>query len=169
MNKYINSDFSVYDLFTGNSLGVDIFSDRRRMLAKWCAMIEKTIIREALTGSQIFVGFQQLEYFLPVFERYQQIAQLGNTIWVFGQDRESFTPPTTENINYIDLHPNDSLIKEWFLLVHHGVYSRSLSAIEISAPNTPHSLREFRGILSSNPKLIQEVHATVKEMLAISS
>jgi DICT domain-containing protein len=150
--------FSVYNQFMDHSNDIDIFSEKRRMLALWCANIERTIVSQRIAASHVFACFQQLDYFLPVIDRYRDMTQYVEHIWVFGTPSQKAKLPNIKGIHYIELDQSDILTQEWFLLVNHPIYSRSLSAIETTPPNTPHSKRSFKGILSSNPAMIEPVY-----------
>ncbi len=148
---------SVYNQFITGGHQLDIFSEKRRMLAMWCANIEKTVVNQEIGAMNVFAGFQHLEFFLPVLDRYKAMTSYVENIWIFGTAPKQQTLPDIKGINYVYLEDEDVLVQEWFLLVHHPLYSRSLSALETTEPGTPHSKRTYKGILSSDPKVIEPV------------
>lgn len=150
--------FSVYNLFVEQGRALDIFSEQRRMLALWCANIERTIIRQELKSGHVFASFQQLDFFLPVLERYRKMTEFIDNIWVFGIPSKDQNFPQLDGVNYIYLEEEDVLTQEWFLIVNHPTYSRSLSALETTSPGTPHKDRTYKGILSSEPTVITPVY-----------
>lgn len=157
----IDKDFSVYDAFSHDRV-LNIFSDRRQMLGRWCASIENAVTHDAI-HTTVFAGFQQLEYMLPVMERYERMAKNSNKIYIFGQPYEDM--PSIENITYVHLQPDHQLCKEWFLVVHHPLYSRALIALETSPPNTPHKDRMFKGLLTNDVSMIEPIHQKLYEQV----
>jgi len=149
--------FSVYNLFVEQGQSLDIFSEQRRMLALWCANIERTIIQQELKTAHVFASFQQLDFFLPVLDRYRQMTAFVDNIWIFGIPSLNRDFPQLDGINYIYLEEADVLTQEWFLVVNHPRYSRSLSALETTSSGTPHKDRTYKGILSSVPGVITPV------------
>lgn len=154
----LSSQFSVHKLFVEQGRTLNIFSEQRRMLALWCANIERTIIAQQLTSAHVFAGFQQLEFFLPVMGRYKEMTNFVENIWIFGTDSQRQNLPLIDGIRYVRLDDHDALTQEWFLIVNHPTYSRSLSALETTLPGTPHKDRTYKGVLSTDPKIIVPVH-----------
>jgi len=148
---------SVYNLFVEQGHALDIFSEKRRMLALWCANIERTVVEQRLQTGHVFASFQQLDFFLPVIDRYRRMTEFVDNVWVFGTPSQNKDIPNIEGINYVYLDDADVLTQEWFLIVNHPNYSRSLSALETTAPGTPHKDRTYKGILSSNPTVVTPV------------
>ncbi len=160
--------FSVYNMFLNQGHVLDIFSEKRRMLALWCANIEKTIVQEQLKTTHVFACFQQLEFFLPVLDRYTKLDQYVENIWVFGTPSQTKEMPQIDHVTYVELDEADVLTQEWFLVVNHPQYSRALSALETTTSGTPHKDRTYKGILSSDPNVISPVYEKlVEEFVAI--
>ncbi len=158
----ISRRFSVYREVS-RATTVNIFTDKRNMLAAWCANIEKTVLAAEFTTT-LFASFQQLEFFLPVADRYLALAEKGNTLYVFGEPYADL--PQAKNLHYVHLHPYDALRKEWFLVAKHDTYTRALISVEISNPGTPHKDRTFTGALTENPGVVSAAHQLLTETVA---
>jgi len=154
-----NSEFSVYDLYTKQKESTEIFYEKRQIFSDWCANVERTLVQYELNVDHIFVSFQVLEFFLSVQDRYRQMAQYANHIWVFGTPLEDKILPEIDGVHYIFLEPADTLAKEWFLIVNHPTFSRSLSAIGPSDDDDiPLDERYYKAILTEKPTQIQPVY-----------
>lgn len=155
----IASEFSLYGLVEWRNV-YNIFTQRRPILADWCKRIEKTIIEHQL-NSEVFAGFQQLRYLTPILSRYQQMAQISNQVYVFGESGPN--DPQLNGLNPVVLNHNDSLVREWFLVVNHKHYCRALVALEITPFGTPHRDRVFRGMMTSEVHQVSRLHAAIRE------
>lgn len=152
------NNFSTY--YAINPLSIqNIFSERRYMLANWSEGIESYLIASQLK-TDMFVGFQQLQYFGPVFKRYQQIAKYAR-VWVFGEPNAEYPP--VEGITYIHLNAEDELTHEWFVIIDHPQNGRMLVARETTENGTPHPERMFRGVLTNDAQMIARVAAGLRE------
>ncbi len=146
--------YSIYRQFP-NVAYMNIFTEQRHLLARWCADMEKDLLAQPFSTT-VFAAFQQLEYFLPVADRYLQLAEKGNTLYVFGEPYP--TLPQHENLHYVFLMPQHALRKEWFLIIHHADYARALIAQEISPHGTAHRHRTFKGALTSDVDMVSAAH-----------
>jgi len=141
---------SLYSLVEHTSPN-NIFTGNRELLAQLSASIEKAVIDRHIK-SPIFVGFQQLRYFGPVYERYKCVANTSKAVWVFGMPDAVY--PDVENIHYIELGPEHPLKREWFVVINDRHYKRALIAEEVSPDGTPHENRAFDGVLTSDPIVV---------------
>lgn len=157
MANHIKKDFSLYQHII-QTTPQNIFSNKRKMLAHWCASVEKELIEQAIPLT-LFVGFQQLDYFVPVMKRYQLIAQTADYVFVFGEPSDKVVP--IANLTYVYLSPDDKLRNEWFLIAHHKDYSRAIIAYETTPPNTPHEDRVFTGVLTNDFNNTEPIYQTL--------
>ncbi len=159
---WVDPKFSVYEIFMKNR-PLNIFSEQPKLLAQWCAVIEDMIIQESFNVT-VFAGFQQLEYFLPVVERYKKIAEVAKNIYIFGKSHPDM--PNIDKLHYVHLHPDDQLCKEWFLVIQHDTYTRSLAALDMSEVDTPNSKRVFKGILTNDSEVIAPAHQQLMQQVS---
>jgi len=150
--------FSVYDLYTKQKESTEIFYEKRRVFADWCANVERTIVQYELNIDHVFVSFQSFDYFMSVRERYQQMAEYVDNIWIFGTPAETATLPKVKSIHYVHLQAEDNIASEWFLIVNHPTFARSLSAIETPNDDMPKDERYYRAILTDDKERIQPVY-----------
>src|SRR4051812_9884192 len=109
----LSPHLSLYELVNVANVN-NIFTERRDILARWCKSLERKVI-ENRWPVDVFAGFQELDNLAPVFTRYQQIAQVAHSVWVFG--RPATLALRDSNIHAVELSPDARLVKEWFLIV----------------------------------------------------
>ena len=141
-------NFSLFNLVDWQDTS-SIFTGRRALLARWSHSIEKTILERGLTVDML-AGFQSLDRIAPVLPRYRQIATVAHSVTVIGLPSATLD---LAGLNILPLHPNDKLVREWFLIVRHPDYNRALIAREID-----HALHSFRGILTSDPAQVERFY-----------
>jgi len=129
----------------------NIFTGDRQTLARLSARIEMDVIDKRISAP-LFAGFQQLQYFAPVLERYKKVAQTSKDVWVFGMLDASY--PEVANIHYIELGACHPLKREWFVVVNDKHYKRALIAEEVTPENTPHANRLFDGVITTDPIIV---------------
>jgi DICT domain-containing protein len=136
----------------------NIFTGRTDLLVRWSSGIEKAIINYQLK-TPVYVGVQHLRQFKPILERYRRIASFAHGVWVFGQSDAE--PMAVNGLHYVSLHPDDKLVREWFLVVNEAAYARALVAREITPPGTPQAQRMFQGVLTSDRSQITRIAAAL--------
>jgi DICT domain-containing protein len=102
---------------------------------------------EAAAPIQIFGGFQRMQYFLPVAERFVKLAKRAE-VYVLGFP--DVTPPLIKGLYYIPFAQDDPLASEWFLIIKSPNFTTALVAKEQSKSNLPHAHRSFRSIWTHN-------------------
>ena len=162
MAVYINQNFSVYQHILPDT-SRNIFSNNGQMLAHWCASIEKEIINQSIPLT-LFVGFQKLDHFVPMMERYKSIAQVANHVYVFGEPSEKVK--AIPNITYVHLAHHAQLRNEWFLVAYHKDYARALIALETTPSQKPHHERTFKGVLTSDAEMILPIYQQLTERVS---
>jgi hypothetical protein len=158
----INQDFSVYELIEKRSAS-NIFLTNESHMIHFSRIIERDILLCQLNCS-VYVGIQSLSHLIPIIDRYQQIAQVAEGVYVFGV--ADMTVPQLPSLNLVLLSPDLKLSREWFIVVNHPDYARVLSAREIGASSNEHSERTFKAILTSDRKIVDYVSIALAEYLS---
>lgn len=143
--------FSLFNAVTRDS-DQNIFVENRKMMISYSHGIEKAVIDEHIEGARVYVGLQRLKRFKSIYSTYQQIATLAADVWVFGVPNAVF--PRSENMHYGQLYSGDQLTKEWFVIVNHPDHMQALIAEEVTKPDTPLRDRQFKGILTTDPQIV---------------
>lgn len=102
--------------------------------------------------TRVFAGFEYMSIFMPQVERYRQIAQNAECVYVFAvMDVE---PPTMANVRFIPVRDNTPLTQEWFLVADSADYFTALCAEEQSAPDAAEQDRTFEGVWSFDEGIV---------------
>ncbi|MBI5930115.1 MAG: hypothetical protein HY862_12460 [Chloroflexi bacterium] len=142
-----------------------LFTEHRTSLISISREIENCAM-ETQTPARVFAGFQKLSFFLPHIERYREIAQNAESVWVFGVP--DITPPDITGIEYALLVPDHLLVQEWFLVVESPEYFSALVAKDLSGLDIPHSERLFRGIWTFDAELVNQMQRQLSHLLGLS-
>lgn len=150
MTIVIDPEFSVYHLV--ERMTTKTLLNHRRTMSFISREIENAGILEGAQG-RIFSGFQVMSKFLPQVERYTRLAQVSESIYVFGV--RDIDPPTIPNITYVFLEAEDQLAKEWFLIAHGEDYHSALATEELTHLTDPDELRQFRGFWTFDREMVK--------------
>jgi DICT domain-containing protein len=101
--------------------------------------------------------------FLPQVERYRQLAQHAEVIYVFGV--MDVQPPPIANVRYIPLKATDQLAKEWFLVAEAHDYFSLLATEELTSPDDPDPERRFQGVWSYDEDLLTIIQEWLTSMV----
>lgn len=154
MSYVIDPQFSVYKLVERVQKTSTVINHRRTM-SLISYEIENSIL---LDGSRprLFSAFQYLSKFMKQRARYEQMAKLAESIYVFGVP--DVTPPSIPNVHYIHLKPTDRLAKEWFIVAYGGDTYSALATEELTQITDPDAERRFKGIWTFNQNMVSILH-----------
>ena len=116
-------DFDERETFTFNSMAP--------CLEYACLLIENAVLLNTNRGGRIYAGFQKLSYMQPIQDRYLRIADVSESVFIFGEP--DWGPPRHPNIRTIPLKPEFQLTQEWFLIAD----SSSLRVAVIAREQVP--------------------------------
>lgn len=129
-----------------------------------CLMIENALLMRANRSGRIYAGFERLSFMQPIVDRYLRIADLSETVYIFGED--DWHPPRHPNIRYVTLEPGLSINRESFLIADCSNYPAALVAVEedsFEKANGGH--RNFRIFKSSNPAVVSQLAGALEGMI----
>ena len=93
-----------------------------------CLMIENALLLRTNRNGRVYAGFERLSYFQPIMDRYSRIADISDSVYLFGQD--DWRPPRHPNIRLMRLDPDARLAKESFLITQSSTFDCALIAFE---------------------------------------
>jgi DICT domain-containing protein len=125
-------------------------------------IIEQEIINLNIKA-ELYVGLQDAHHFTLVEERYQQIAQAGAKIHIFGVPSPRVNFP--ENIDLIALRETDKLSHEWFVLINHDSYAVALAGREFLVHDWNNSERRFFLVMTSQREKIRSFEAELQQAM----
>ena len=144
----VDPNFSLYNLLNRKQTSDSLVSHRVTM-SKISYLIEETT-RQDGEANTIFSAFQYLSKFEAQIDRYRQIAQHAEHVYIFGVPDRSV--PEIGNLTYVPLKPTDQLAREWFIVSHGVNYSTALATQELSDFHDPD--RTFTGVLLFDETLV---------------
>ena len=152
---------SLFD-YIDNSKIENIFTENVQVLARWSHAIERHLIENEVQG-RVHVGTQTMQRFVPLAERYQQIAQRAD-VNLFAQADGVPMPEGSADINWISLANGDPLRNEWFVVAMHTDYALALVAEEID--NSDSDERLFRGLRTTNADIVRKLGEQLRKVAA---
>src|SRR6056297_3468190 len=114
----------------------------------------ENIIKEYDLYADIYVIFQDYQYFLYEKDRYLEFDKICRQIYVFAENVPENADKEFENTTFVEIDNNSPLRKEWAVTVCHPDYSAVLSTKEeknLQRINKD-DYRIFRGFLSLDEK-----------------
>lgn len=113
--------------------------------------IENVILLDGVRA-RVFAGFERMSSFLPQLERYRQLAQNAESVYIFAtMDVE---PPRVANVRFIPVKDNTPFTQEWFLVADSPDYFTALCAEEQTSPDVPRRNRMFEGVWSFDEEIV---------------
>ena len=113
-----------------------------------CLMIENALLLKTNRTGRIYAGFEKLSCMQPVIDRYLRIADISESVYVFGE--ADWQPPRHPNMRLIKLSPDVRLAREWFLIADSSSFPAALVAVaEDGFDADKPDERSYRAILGS--------------------
>jgi PAS domain S-box-containing protein len=111
----------------------------------------------------IFAGFQESRHWRKESDRYQELAGIAEQICVFATKPLPKDGPGSRL--FIELHENDPLHQEWFLMILSRQFAVVLCGLDTQKPAEKESLREFDTIWTFEPRLVNYAADTIEQVI----
>jgi DICT domain-containing protein len=113
-----------------------------------CLMIENALLLRTDRGGRVYAGFEKFSQLRPIVDRYLRIADVSETVYLFGQD--DWRPPRHPNVRQIPLEPDFRLSRESFVITQSSSLSSAFLAFdeEGADPSIPEHIRYW--VLKTN-------------------
>jgi len=129
-----------------------------------CLMIENALLLRTNRSGRVYAGFEKLSCLEPIMERYLRIADVSESVYVFGED--DWQPPRHPNMRVVKLPPELSLAREWFLIADCSNYHAALvAAAEEGFDVEKADQRIFTAFKSSNPGIVAQLAKSAEGMI----
>jgi len=130
-----------------------------------CLMIENALLLRTNRTGRVYAGFEKLSAIQPIIDRYLRIADVSDSVYLFGQD--DWRVPRHPNIRVMPLSPDTRLAHETFLITHSSTLNIALVSFA-----TEHVVSELRNsdalkywlLKTSSPPVVSKL-ANAMEML----
>jgi DICT domain-containing protein len=129
-----------------------------------CLMIENQILLRTNRGGRVYAGVEKLSSLQPIIDRYLRIADVSESVYVFGQD--DWRPPRHPNLRLIPLNADFQLAREWFVITLSSSLACALVAFDEAGADTtmPEQIR-YWALKTSNPLVVSELATGVEGMI----
>jgi DICT domain-containing protein len=128
-----------------------------------CLMIENAILLRTNRSGRVYAGVEKLSSLQPIIDRYMRIADVSETVYLFGQD--DWKPPRHPNIRVITLKQDYRLAREWFVITHSNSMSSALVAFdEVGSDRMPEQIR-YWALKTSNSHFVAELANAVEGVI----
>lgn len=119
-------------------------------------LIENAVLLKTNRAGRIYAGFERLSCLEPVIDRYMRIADLSESLFIFGEN--DWKPPRHPNIRVISLAPGFALAREAFLIVdspsfHVALIARDEDGFAKASPEA----RYFSAIKTSDADVVAKL------------
>ncbi|ACB86348.1 putative sensor protein [Natranaerobius thermophilus JW/NM-WN-LF] len=123
-------------------------------LEKMCYIMEKVLLQKKTEGV-VYAGFQKVSRAEDIWDRFRQIADNVDKVYIFGEHDKDLTPHP--NVEFIYLPKNHSLTKEWFLVIDRPLAKSMMVAYDMDGFYTEDLKdRNFKGAKSTNPNTVKK-------------
>jgi DICT domain-containing protein len=128
-----------------------------------CLMIENAILLRTNRAGRVYTGVEKLSALQPIIDRYMRIADVSETVYLFGQD--DWRPPRHPNIRLISLKKDFRLAREWFVITQSSSLSCALVAFdETGLESLPEQVR-YWVLKTSNSDLVGSLANAVEGVI----
>lgn len=127
-----------------------------------CLLVENALLLRTSRKGRIYAGFEKLSLLQPIITRYLRIADLSESVFIFGE--ADWGPPRHPNIRIIPLKSDFELAHESFLISHSPKLEVALIARSEDTIEGTREKRILRTIKTSNSNAVEQL-ATAAEGL----
>lgn len=128
-----------------------------------CLMIENAILLRTNRSGRVYAGVEKLSALQPIIDRYMRIADVSETVYLFGQD--DWRPPRHPNIRLITLKHDFRLAREWFVITHSKTLSGALLAFDETGPDGTSEQVRYWALKTSNVSLVAALSNAVEGVI----
>ena len=132
-------------------------------LERMCFLMESIALNKKREGT-IYAGFQKLSRAENIWDRFLQIADNVDKIYIFGE--KDTTLKSHPHIEFVYLPPNHKLIREWFLVLDIKFGKNMMVAYDLDGFGNSKidSDRNFKGVKTVN---VNHINNTIKLLQSI--
>jgi DICT domain-containing protein len=124
--------------------------------------IEDQVIAHKLPV-EFYAGFQRFSRFPHQLRRYERLGDVCRRVYIFGV--ADAAPPRIPGIEYVELHPDDDLAREWFLLVDAPELWTALTTREEPGRDLATGGRRFAGLWSFDSQVTERLALLISQHL----
>ena len=126
--------------------------------------LEDVVLKHQLPAL-MFTGFQESSHWQKETRRYRALANVAQQVCIFAG--KPLPDDSEANAIQIELHGDDPLRQEWFVVILCDAFSALLCGKDNHTPTVDEGLREFETILTFDPHALNRALDRVEEVLAV--
>jgi len=126
-------------------------------------MIENALLLRTNRSGRVYACAQKLSSLQPIIDRYMRIADVSESVYLFGQD--DWRPPRHPNVRLVTLNQEFRLAREWFVIAHSKTLNCALIAFDEGGPETAPEQIRYWALKTSNPKLVSHLANAVEGVI----
>lgn len=127
-------------------------------------LIENALLLRTHREGRVYAGFEKLSRMEYVTDRFLRISDVSERVYVFGVP--DWKPPRHPNMGVVNLKPDTTLAREWFVIAHSNKYNAALVAIDEDGFDAPVlDERNFRSFKSTDPAIVARLAAAAEDLI----
>jgi DICT domain-containing protein len=129
-----------------------------------CLMIENALLLRTNRSGRVYAGFEKLSCLQPVVDRYLRIADVSESVYIFGQS--DWQPPRHPNVKLVKLDPESRMAREWFVIAQSSNLNIAFLAYDEAGVETdmPEQIR-FWTLKTSDAKIVRGLSNAVEGII----
>lgn len=118
-----------------------------------CLLIENAVLLRTNRAGRVYAGVEKFSSLQPIIDRYMRIADVSETVYLFGQD--DWRPPRHPNLRLVTLDQDFRLAREWFVIVQSPSLNCALVAFDEAGADCSAEQIRYWALKSSNPLVVR--------------
>ncbi|MFW5804743.1 MAG: DICT sensory domain-containing protein [bacterium] len=140
------------------------FESKVPNLEQMCYIMEKVLLKKE-SDATVYAGFQRISRARNIWDRFRQIADNVDHVYVFGIDDDNLTPHP--DIDFVYLDEEDRLSREWFLVINKPLGKSMMVAYDLDGfgVKEDEKSRNFKGAKTNNPRQVEKASELLEQFI----
>jgi DICT domain-containing protein len=128
-----------------------------------CLLIENAVLLRTNRAGRVYAGVEKLSALQPIIDRYMRIADVSETVYLFGQD--DWQPPRHPNIRIVTLNNDFRLTREWFVIAKSPTLNSAMVAFDETGTEGPPEQIRYWALKTSNPLVVRGLSNAIEGVI----
>jgi DICT domain-containing protein len=127
-------------------------------------MIENAVLLRTNRAGRVYAGLERLSSFRPIIDRYLRIADVSETVYLFGE--ADWQPRRHPNIRLVKLDPEFRLAHELFVIAQSSTHNTAFIAQNVTERgSTAARLIRYRALKTSDAAVVGKLTRAVEGLI----
>jgi DICT domain-containing protein len=126
-------------------------------------LIEHALLLRTNRAGRVYANFGKLSSLRPIVDRYLRIADMSESVFVFGES--DWKPPRHPNIRVVHLEHHFRIAHEWFLIVDSPTLKIALLARVDNESDPATGKRRLQAMKTSEPGIVTNLAEAVEGLI----